>query len=97
MEAVTQREGLELQDYLYRKRLQTVIYAFQNNARKKINARVRLHDARMRHRNFILRTIYDRLSYNAAMRRELKKDAIMRQIIDLEPGEDDFFTVQVKI
>ena len=35
------------------------------------------------------------LEANVIKRREMKKDAITRQVIDEDAGEDDFFTVQV--
>ena len=37
------------------------------------------------------------LEANHHRRREMMKDAITRQVIDEEVGEDDFFTVQVQI
>ena len=37
------------------------------------------------------------LKQNVIRRKEMKKDAITRQVINEEPGEDEFFTVQVKI
>ena len=50
------------------------------------------------HRNANLMKDFLRvLRANVAKRREMKKDAITRQVIDEEVGEDEFFTVQVKL
>lgn len=60
-------------------------------------ARGRLENARQIHRAGRVKCCWRKLRDNVARRKAMKKDAITRQLLDEEPGNDEFFSVQVRM
>ena len=68
-----------------------------NHARSKIVARGRLDNARQIHQAGRVKYCWRQLRENVARRKAMKQDAITRQLLDEEPGNDEFFSVQVRV
>ena len=71
----------------------TSIRKLYNYGRKKVVARGRLENARQIHRAGRVKYCWRKLRENVARRKAMKKDAITRQLLDEEPGNDEFFSV----
>jgi len=88
MGAVLDREALEMADFLYRKRLGNSLLAIRTSNRQQVIARGRLDNARKFRESRLVKTLYKALKLNVETRKEMKKDAITRQVMDEEAGED---------
>ena len=97
MGAVLERETLEMEDYLYRKRLYRALYAFKLHNRKKAVRRNQLANAKAQVHKVVMKGCMAAMRRYVEQRREMRKDAITRQLMEQEAGEDQFFCVQVKI
>ena len=95
--AVLDREALEMADFLYRKRLTASLLAIKTSNRQQAITRGRLDNARNFREGKLVKTLYKALKLNVERRKEMKKDAITRQVMDEEAGEDEFFQVQIRV
>ena len=80
-------------DYLYRKNLTKCFQAFRVRFQQKALTSRLKERAESHHSRVVQDKLIKLLQKNVLMRAEMKKDAITRQVIDEEVGDDEFFVV----
>ena len=85
---VLERENFELEDYLLRKRLAKCLQAFRLRARQRAISRIKTERAIAAYKMVAAKRVFNLLRNNAAVRKEMQKDAITRQLLYASDDDD---------